>query len=126
MTGATETVAFAGHLATVAARLEEIGHDKDRVADFLLRCSFSMFPACEHERVYSGGNNPTATPLWFFVCAKCGRVGKAQYKWGSTKRPSFDRPRFAQLMFDHHGDRSFLDDLAKRNAQPAAPSTEHG
>lgn len=36
-------VVFLGHISRAADRLEEVGHGRGRVADFLLRCSFSMF-----------------------------------------------------------------------------------
>lgn len=70
-------------------------------------------PACEHERVFSGERHPTHIPIWFFVCAKCGRVGKACYDRPDLK-PTIDLPRFAQLMLEHHGERYWIDWLERR------------
>lgn len=79
--------------------------------------------ACEHEPVFSGEHHPTTNPIWFYVCAKCGRLGKASYDT-PDKTPPINRPRFAQLMLDLHGERHWLERLAKRNAQLPAPTDE--
>jgi hypothetical protein len=72
-------------------------------------------PDCEHDRVFSGERHLTTIPIWFFVCSKCGRVGKARGQ-SADEKPAIDLPRFAQLMLDHHGDRFWVDWLAKGNA----------
>ena len=72
--------------------------------------------ACEHERVFSGERHPAGIPIWFFVCAKCGRLGKAMGQTADEK-PAADLPRFAQLMLEHHDDRYWVDWLAKRDAR---------
>lgn len=74
-------------------------------------------PRCEHERVFSGERHPTHNPIWFYVCAKCGRLGKVTFDGPETK-PVFDLPRFAQLMLELHGERHWVDWLARRAASP--------
>jgi hypothetical protein len=75
---------------------------------------------CEHERVLSGEFFACGNPAWSWICPKCGRCDVCQFVDADVKPETIDLPRFAQLMLEHHGDRYWVDWLAKRNAQLSA------
>jgi hypothetical protein len=70
-------------------------------------------PECQHEPVFSGEHHPTHNPIWFWICAKCGDMGKATFE-NANIAPRFDLPRFAELAAQHHNEPYWLKLLERR------------
>lgn len=75
----------------IDARFAPFGWKCDPASDLFKSRDLRMLETeCHHAKVYSGEMHPTLTPLWFWVCSRCGKDGTEHH----AERPPCDVAKF--------------------------------